>query len=60
MADGEGAAAAAVGEGRTVRAGDCIQVTCYDDADAEQGEAVFRIVSLYEASEHGQFARAEF
>ncbi|CAK0868476.1 unnamed protein product [Prorocentrum cordatum] len=60
MADGEGAAAAAVGKGRTVRAGDCIQVTCYDDADAEQGEAVFRIVSLYEASEHGQFARAEF
>ncbi|CAK0814337.1 unnamed protein product, partial [Prorocentrum cordatum] len=60
MADGEGASAAAVGEGRTVRAGDFIQVTCYDDADAVQGEAVFRIASLYEASEHGQFARAEF
>ncbi|CAK0799563.1 unnamed protein product, partial [Prorocentrum cordatum] len=60
MADGEGATAAAVGEGRAVRAGDFVQVTCYDDADAAQGEAVFRISSLYEASEHGQFARAEF
>eukprot|EP00959_Pyramimonas_sp_CCMP1952_P298363 6240843-Pyramimonas_sp.AAC.1 len=45
-------------EPRRLRAGDYIEASRYDDFDADQGQAAYRILALPAPNEHGQFTRA--
>ena len=47
-------------EATAVRAGDHVEVECYDVDGGSQGDAVYRILALYPPSARGQFGRAEF
>ena len=58
MSGAEGDAGPAVP--RVVRAGDHVEVKCYDGEGQDQGHAVYRVLGLYEPGPHGQFARVEF